>query len=282
MAAAIRDHQANGLDGIRCSVHPYGYLRNGDQWMLKSTIVGVLVLAFVGWMIADSSSFKACVQQHQQQTAEDTFQDKIAVFGIAFERYRDCLGGFIHDNRDDLLTIFTIVLAVSTILLWVATRDLANEAARSSRLELRTYVGAGHPKFGKPDPTEVTIDVENGGRTPAYRITGWLNAYSIAGENNALPDGFSFPDQAQTGAFPVYKSVAVLHPAKSAPFTFIFDLALIERCRRKDATLFIYGHIDYVDIFDRPHVSQFCYQYFPVEVGIGHSLVMYDEHNEAT
>ena len=65
------------------------------------------------------------------------------------------------------------------------------------------------------------------------------------------------------------------------PFTFLNDLDSIRRCR-KERSVFIYGHIDYIDVFDKPQTTKFCYQYFPVEVGIGHSLVVYDEHNEAS
>jgi hypothetical protein len=43
-----------------------------------------------------------------------------------------------------------------------------------------------------------------------------------------------------------------------------------------------YGHIDYIDIFKKKQTTRFCYQYFLVDAGIGHTLIMYDEHNDAT
>ncbi len=250
--------------------------------MLKGFLVAFGLLALCAWVFSNSASFQSCMQQHQQNTTAHTSQNGIASFGIGFGIYRDCLGSYVHDNREDLLTVFTIVLAFSAILLWVATRDLASEAAESSRRELRAYVSAGHPKFEKPDPDTIAVPVENGGRTPAYNVRGWLNVYWLNGADSVLPDNFKFPDQEESGNFPVYRSIAVLHPGKNIPFTFLNDLDPIRRCRKKEVAVFIYGHIDYIDVFDKPQTTKFCYQYFPVEVGIGHSLVVYDEHNEAS
>jgi hypothetical protein len=222
------------------------------------------------------------MQHHQDNTANDALHYKGSMFGGAFWRYLDCLYAVIHEKRDDLLAIFTIVLAFSTILLWVATRDLANDAVESSRLELRAYVGANHPKFGKPDADDITIVIENFGQTPAYKVSGWINMHWIIGADSALPDGFKFPDKEPTADFALYSSLAVLHPRKDSPFVFAFDPKLLERCGNKEIALWFYGHFDYVDIFDKAHETRFCYQYFPIESGIGHSLVMYDEYNEAT
>ncbi len=104
----------------------------------------------------------------------------------------------------------------------------------------------------------------------------------ITGADSSLPDDFKFPDKEPTSDFVLYSSLAVLHPRKKCPFVFAFDPKLLEWCRNKEIALWFYGHFDYVDIFDKPHETRFCYQYFPVEGGIGHSLAMYDEYNEAT
>jgi hypothetical protein len=250
--------------------------------MIKTTIIGIVAIALILFVLAGSSSFQYCLQQHQHYTSDSSFYDNIAVFGRSFGAYRGCTGSFVHEKGGDILTCFTIVLAFSTLLLWVATRDLANEAGLSSRLELRAYVGIGHPKFGKPDPDAVEITIENGGRTPAYNITGWMNTHWILGASSLLPDDFTFPDKEQGASFLVYRSTSMLHPQKAVQYAFMIDFSLIDRCRKKEIALFFYGHVNYIDIFRKPHTTTFCYQYFPVDVGIGHRLVMWDEHNEAT
>jgi hypothetical protein len=247
--------------------------------MLKAAIVALVGLALFAWMVADSSSFQSCVQEKQHHTADHALT---FIGSGVVAPYKICVGEFIKENRDELLAVFTIVLAFSTIFLWVATRDLANEAAKASKVELRAYVAINHPKFGKADPDTVSIGVENGGQTPAYRVSGWLNIHWIKGENSALPDDFKFPDKESADSFLIYKSVAVLHPRKEVTFTFPLDFTIIERVRKNEIVLYLYGHVDYADVFGRDHSTRFCYQYFPVAVGIGHSLVMYDEHNDAT
>jgi hypothetical protein len=96
--------------------------------MLRPSIIALIFLALCALMLWDSSSFSTCMQHHQDNTANDALHYKGSMFGGAFWRYLDCLYAVIHEKRDDLLAIFTIVLAFSTILLWVATRDLANDA----------------------------------------------------------------------------------------------------------------------------------------------------------
>ena len=54
--------------------------------------------------------------------------------------------------------------------------------------------------------------------------------------------------------------------------------------RRGEVTLFYYGHITYTDVFDKERHTYFCYQYGVAPdagKGVGHSLTMYDEHNDA-
>jgi hypothetical protein len=254
--------------------------------MLKAALVALLGFALLAWVFADSSTFQSCIQEKQHHAADDSLNNKGAGLGVSLvsRPYKICIGEFLKEYRDELLAIFTIVLAFATVFLWVATRDLANEAAESSRRELRAYVGVSPPKFGKTDPDEVSILVENGGKTPAYQVTGWLNSYWINGVGQVLPDGFDYPEQERTGNFSVFSSVAVLNAGKSIPFTFDFDFDHIRRIRNDEISLFLYGHIKYVDVFGKDQFTEFCYQYFVARDGdkIGHALVMYDEHNKAS
>ena len=242
----------------------------------------VLVIAAFGWIIFNSMSFQQCQREYQQQTQTSNTEKNETSVLWSFRGAGNCTVSFIKNYRDELLVSFTIMLAFATLALWVATRDLANDAAQSSKNALRAYVAVHHPKFGKPDPDSITIVAENAGQTPAHKIRAYCNQYSQEGQATGLPDGFKYADRETSGDFGVYRSVAVLHPRKEAPFVFPLDFALIERVRNKEISLFFYGHIDYVDAFGEQQATTFCYQYFPVEVGIGHQLVLYDEYNDAT
>src|SRR5262249_18115990 len=86
-----------------------------------------------------------------------------------------CEGEFLHGNSEAIIAIFTVVLALSTILLWMATSDVVNSAERTSREQLdhgrevnRAYLACGGD-FDKA--TRVfNLDVENNGKTPAFML----------------------------------------------------------------------------------------------------------------
>ena len=150
----------------------------------------------------------------------------------------------------------------------------------NSQRQLRAYVAVGEPHFGTRDPVSVQISGENNGQTPARRVTAHLNRKWVP-YGQKLPKDFSYPDFGEVGP----SSVAVLGPGKSKTFTFPFDPKEIEQVRNKETALFLYGHIDYIDVFGEPRTSQFNYQYVPI-IGDdgkdrGHSLLMQPDHNDA-
>jgi hypothetical protein len=118
------------------------------------------------------------------------------------------------------------------------------------------------------------------GPLPARRVTAHLNRKWVP-YGQKLPKDFSYPDFGEVGP----SSIAVLSPGKSKTFTFPIDPREIEQVRNKETALFLYGHIDYVDVFGEPRTSQFNYQYVPI-IGDdgkdrGHSLLMQPDHNDA-
>ena len=48
------------------------------------------------------------------------------------------------------------------------------------------------------------------------------------------------------------------------------------KAERKELSAWLYGHIDYLDVFDEPHVTTFCALYWPFES----TNVLCDRHNE--
>jgi hypothetical protein len=54
------------------------------------------------------------------------------------------------------------------------------------------------------------------------------------------------------------------------------DIETFKAAIKKQTTLFLYGHIDYCDIFGEPHSTAFCFKYVP---NGGLSLPKCDRHN---
>ena len=154
---------------------------------MLSTLRGLLIsAAFVllcAWALGGSSSFQSCVQQDKAQTSDNNSKDYFATFTVVAETYRDCLGYFVRDKKDEILVAFTAILAFSTIFLWVATRALVKSAERTAQRQLRAYVGVEGVSIKKITADEkpfIVIKLKNFGQTPAYDVTHWMDMATAA------------------------------------------------------------------------------------------------------
>jgi hypothetical protein len=99
--------------------------------------------------------------------------------------YWDCLGPFTHENHGPITAVFTVLLGLATIFLWLATRDLVDGAERTSRRQLRAYVfphtvdaaDRGHLGDNINDALKGYVGsvttIRNSGQTPAYDLRHW-------------------------------------------------------------------------------------------------------------
>jgi hypothetical protein len=143
------------------------------------------------------------------------------------------------------IVTFTALLALSTLLLWVYTRRVAN-AARVAAEHLpaveRAYVFGGPTDlFLLHDQATVRLAMQNYGKTPAV-IREWL---------------VEFVAQEPRGSRPAYDKAKrivtneILEPFKlfSPPTVFRSEIA---------APFFIVGYITYDDVFRQSHTTKFC------------------------
>jgi hypothetical protein len=142
---------------------------------LRWLLVVLVALAVPIWVVATSKTFQACIQTHHDQPAEQHLKKGMGnLLSSGGGVYRECLGEFIENNGEGILASFTIMLALSTIFLWIATRDLVREAKGTSERELRAYLGVENVSLKLlqvGEKPEITIVVRNFGQTPAYRVT---------------------------------------------------------------------------------------------------------------
>jgi hypothetical protein len=143
------------------------------------------------------------------------------------------------------IVTFTALLALSTLLLWIYTRRVAN-AAKIAAEHLpaveRAYVFGGPTDlFLLHDQASIRLAMQNYGKTPAV-----IRAWSV-----------EFVAQEPRGAKPTYdksKHTAtneILEPFKlfSPPTVFRSEIP---------APFFIVGYIGYEDVFRRSHTTRFC------------------------
>jgi hypothetical protein len=255
----------------------------------RAWLVSIAFLLAVAAIVGTSQAFQACIDDHYQHSTAQNFEQSIAAFAALFGVYRDCLGDFTHDNAEAIIAAFTIILAFSTIFLWVATRDLVRSADDTAKRQLRAYVFVSGSAVtnvveGNGIP-EAQVVIQNFGRTPAYafvNVTGFgMNAYP-----HPQSIRLTIPEKEFSG--PIAKSD--LGPTQSQMST--TDWKEKKRpLRQEEKTalaqgkliIYVYGEIRYIDTFDRPQWTKYRYMMGgPVGIRSGGQLVPCAEGNEAS
>jgi hypothetical protein len=107
------------------------FFRRARPWLIA---IGFLLLCYA--ILNTSSSFQSCTQE-QSRSINSEYLGELRAWAVA---QRACIGGFIHNRHNELLAIFTIILAVATIFLGSATRDLVRGADATAERQLRAYI----------------------------------------------------------------------------------------------------------------------------------------------
>ena len=105
---------------------------------LGQLVIGFVVASFICWIGWTSPSLKQCLQQAYYNNPEQPLTDYITSLYGSFVGYRLCVGEFVHSIGDGIIAIFTVILGVATWRLWLATRDLVNEARETAVEQLKT------------------------------------------------------------------------------------------------------------------------------------------------
>jgi hypothetical protein len=143
------------------------------------------------------------------------------------------------------IVTFTALLALSTLLLWIYTRRVAN-AARIAAEHLpaveRAYIFGGPTDlFLLHDQASVRLAMQNYGKTPAV-IREWLVEF-VAQEPHGKKPAYDGTKRTTTNE--------ILEPFKlySPPTVFRSEIP---------APFFIVGYILYDDVFRQSHTTRFC------------------------
>jgi hypothetical protein len=228
-------------------------------------IFSILFLAAVVWTVTSSSTFQGCVQKEQNDAANQHLQGSAAQITFI---YRPCIGGFVHNNAEGIIAIFTIILAFSTIFLWAATRDLVHAGRNTASIQLRAYVHnrqiewkAGR-RIGSPWGDDIgwtfSFEWHNSGPTRARRYLNHVSWNTYVAFEGDLPPEFVFDDTGQPMAGPVY-----IPPEGSTWSEPLYvEAAILEAVRVKQLRLFVWGWCTYRDIFPQSddRETQFCFE----------------------
>lgn len=183
------------------------------------------------------------------------------------------------------LVIFTALLWGSTHRLWKVTSDTLTHAERTAIRQLRAYVSVKEilmEQFRHPDKPTIYAGitqqgdihhfrmgaiVENGGATPTRKAIINVN-HEL--RDTALPSNFTFPDGELT------ENAAIGPGGTYGTPGFFVSIADIRKIIAKEKKLYVWGWIDYNDVFDDTprHRTEFCFDISPDEVPDGTNLYM--------
>ena len=190
---------------------------------------------------------------------------------------------FEDPNR--VIAIFTIILALSTIALWRSTRNLwrvtdatLQHAKDTAQRELRAYIG--HEPMGAHfESTGFTVVnnvpvsgnqkggvkyfEKNFGQTPATDVT--MHVCIIPGSDPPLTFDGPFEQ------IPVMPTVA---PGQNIG-------KVIDPTWKREQSFFLYGYIDYSDVFGNEYRRRFAFGHDPERMKRGNDeWIAHSEHND--
>jgi hypothetical protein len=269
---------------------------------LGQLIIGFAVAAFIFWIGWTSPSLKQCLQEAYYNNPQEPLQEYLTNLYGSFVGYRLCIGGVVHANGNGIIAIFTVVLGIATWFLWLAARDLVQEAKTSGFNQLtiaktavdaaidsnkltremfisseRPWVVVDHVQVKSAlifDETGAHLDfdltLKNAGKSPARNVTVEAKLYPMsppspdpAGEQNA------FVLSAEDSKTYVPRSRMVLHHAQDETLQrhVFISKADLERAARYDDAEFIVpviiGSVRYEFIADNEfHYTHFMYNVF--------------------
>jgi hypothetical protein len=187
---------------------------------------------------------------------------------------------FWEKTTSDPVAMFTLVLALSTVGLWIATLALYVAGNRHSERQLRAYVlvkGAQLRKFGTAELPEAVVVIRNFGQTPAYAVDSFVG---IAAHNYPLTIKISAPEDLKTVE-------SILAPGGEHIFRVptLRTLAADEvgAIISGEAAIYVVGKIAYIDAFKKARITNFLL-FYGGEVGVAPDGLMapYETGNDAT
>ncbi|HXP29955.1 MAG TPA: hypothetical protein VN832_02615 [Stellaceae bacterium] len=218
------------------------------------------------WIVATSEAFQKCVHERKNDRGYSALHESPSVVARAVVRWRDlnraCVGDFTDKNQGAILALATAVIAWFTISLAQATRLIH----RHSEVSERAYVKISHCPPGLTIDAEngtvkVVFRIENSGRTPAD-VTNVCLYLRVVPAGSKIPP-YASPQDPPVPAFLVVGDKIFYHRE------FGISGPEINHVFGATARLFVYGYVDYTDVFGQAHRGGYGRIYDPVSEDLG-------------
>lgn len=166
-----------------------------------------------------------------------------------------CIFEFLREHNAEVVALSTVVMAVFTVALFLATWLLWRSGRTHARQELRAYVFLRDVQLMNSDDTiEVTVYVKNFGKTPAYHFR------LVCTLTLAESDTITFTPNPSP---PEYQSISTLAPGAEQECLRRFEKRTSEQefalLAAGKLRIFVFGRFDYVDAFGKARFTNFRY-----------------------
>ncbi|MGO8952085.1 MAG: hypothetical protein ACLPWS_02810 [Rhodomicrobium sp.] len=277
----------------------------GDAKM-RTFVVFIACIAFmslgvllIGYSSCNEPPKQASESNHTTQTNINYCTSPNAAFKIGLSE----LWTFVHGHHEEVIAvgtffiaIFTVVLGLFTVSLATSTNKMARAAENTERRQLRAYVGMHEIETELPNLHQlnyeipdnippgfihqdfVTATIKNFGQTPAQDVMTVVNWQPIIPFGAWLPDDFGYRDQDTLNTIASAGRSVVDRDSTHFSTVNLNTLRAFRDAENKTCSLYLYGHIDYTDVYDRRWRREFCYIWEPWRPS-GARFVPYREHN---
>lgn len=246
------------------------------EW--KAPLIGAAaaLIAFV-FVAQNSETFHTCIENYQYKAAQRTLPKQISDVPIPFDARVNCWGTYIHETAEGITAVFTIILAGSTIALWLSTKRLwkvtdetLRHAEKTTERQLRAYIGVeprGVKRFQGQDILVGHYAIRNVGGIPAKNISMFaVTDYYLNGSQRNFRIGQLYGTEI---ALPP-RAEMVFGTATGVSIDSIEDDP--EGVSGSTGFVFVYGKIAYTDEFGTDGWTEFCHRY-PCEMMDGFNRI---------
>lgn len=195
-----------------------------------------------------------------------------------------------------LIVIMTGAMAWYTAKLFKLTKTQAQENSimAQNAFELSQRIAATQEKYAKIDtrayiafqgfvdfrlPTregaEININLYNSGRTPANNLRAHIATKKYIGKGVWKTDMDSLKKIALKNSAPYWTVGPMANASIEFPLNMVATKEDSIKIYRRETNLYVFGFIDYVDIFNDADTTFFCLQFIPPNKFIGNSIYNY-------
>jgi hypothetical protein len=220
-----------------------------------------------------SYSFQSCVTENTSAYSQQGAEKSDPSFFVAIEAHIRCTLRLIHHLHGVFTALFTLALAAFTWTLWRATDQIgrdttnaANASAKNFTASERAYVKISHLppglSFESGDGTvfaSINLEIKNHGRTPA-RITKVRIKSRHFLPADPMPVEADYGDAIDPNAT---EQFLVTGDYFYSGGTLPLDRGYYDLISRGIEILWVYGYVDYIDIFGQRHRAGYARYFDP-------------------